>query len=55
MNEIYQTPLFTTWPMPVDFTECFGYKTKTLRNKAKNETRRVVRAPFSLNLFSIFF
>jgi hypothetical protein len=55
MNEIYQTPLFTTWPMPVDFGECFGTKKKNLKNKVKNVTKEVNRTSFSLNFLSVFY
>jgi hypothetical protein len=55
MNEIYRTPLFTTWPMPINFGECFGAREKGLKNKAKNGTKKAKRASFSLNLFSFFF
>jgi hypothetical protein len=55
MNEIYKTPLLTTWPIPVDFRECFARGEKVLKNKAKNEVKKTNHASFSLNLLSVFY
>jgi hypothetical protein len=55
MNEVYRTPLFTSWPVPVNFRECFAPKEKASRNKAKNGAKKANRTSFFLNLSSIFY
>jgi hypothetical protein len=55
MNEIYQTPLLTSWPMPVDFGECFNAKGKGLKNKVKNGAKKASRVSFFLNLLSFLY
>jgi hypothetical protein len=55
MNEIYRTPLFTSWPVPVDFRECFAPKERVLKGKSKNGTKKTNHASFSLNLLSVFY
>jgi hypothetical protein len=55
MNEIYRTPFLTTWPVPVDFRDCFASREKILKNKAKNEAKKTNRASFSLDLLSAFY
>lgn len=55
MNDIYKTPLFTSWPKPFSgnsLKECFGVKKKIFRRKLKREAKELSPFSYFLNLFS---
>lgn len=55
MNDIYKEPLFTSWPTPLSsdsLRECFSFKKKALRSKAKGKVRQLSPFSYFLNLFS---
>jgi hypothetical protein len=55
MNDVYRTPLFTSWPTPFSgesVKECFGLKRKSLKRKIKKEVKELSPFSYFLNLFS---
>ncbi len=55
MNDIYKTPLLTSWPDPFSgesLKECFGVKEKKLKRKTKKEMKSPSPLSYFLNLFS---
>ncbi len=55
MNDIYRTPLLTSWPDPFSgesLKECFGVKKKLSKRKAKNKIKELSPFSYFSNLFS---
>lgn len=56
MNDIYKTPLFTSWPNPFSaksLRECFNTNKKVLKNKAKDQIKKLPQFSYFPNLSSL--